>query len=233
MENRNTTRKILNAEQEKVRNEFVEMHNLDISQISFEGDSPKPIFDYEAINTLSLRLTDIQDIQPTRVEETGSTITVYCAVTLPDGRTRGAFGSCEIGETLYDDETIGSRKLAEATAMSRAFRRGIRSVGINLVRAHEEWKKSGAPAAAHTNNDPRHPLYQEINRIAFKLGFKKKNEYSDGTISVDKSEYEKLMATHYDGKTSAKDLNDLEIQRFISLLRTLERLYDTRLPKAA
>ena len=229
MENRNTTRNILNAEQERIRDEFVSMHGLDKSQISFEGDNSTPILDYEAVNTLSLRLTDIQDIQPTRVEENGSTITVYCAVTLPDGRTRGAFGSCEIGETLYDDETVGSRKLAEATATSRAFRRGIRAVGVNLVRAHEEWKKSGAAAAAHTNNDPRHPLYQEINRIAFKVGYKMKNGFG----GVDKSEYEKLMATHYDGKTSAKDLNDLEIQRFTSLLRTIERLYDTKIPKAA
>jgi len=210
-----TTQKIHTTAQIQLLKELTETHGLDVSQISFEGAETTPIFDHEAVSILSLKLTDIQNIEPTKVEFDGSIVTVHCVVTLPDGRQRGSIGSCEIGETLFGEEFVSNKKYAEAVATSRAFRSGIRNVGINLFRAHQNFIKTGQASTAHTKYDPRQPQYQELHVLAAKIG------YIEGS---DKAKYEQYIGELFDGRTSAKELDDLELQRLLVSFRAMSRL---------
>jgi hypothetical protein len=99
-------RKILTPEQLAIQQEICQTHDLDADQISFEGTDPAPIFNYEAICLLSLKLTDIQDIDcfVTERDPTEKRVTVKCRITLPDARTRGVEASAELSEPLPDGE---------------------------------------------------------------------------------------------------------------------------------
>ena len=210
-------RKILTAEQTAIVAEYVEMHNLDASQISFEGKEIKPIFDYEAVCALSLKLTDIQDISCEISERDFEyrVVSAKCVVTLPDGRTRTSEDSAAIGDVIGDGKTIETMRLAENVAQARAVRRGIRSVGINLANAHTNFKLNLSISKGSTDYDPRQTQYNEIHLYAEKAGF---------IVGKDKSEYQMFIAEQFDGRASAKDLNDLELQRLLVAMRSFARL---------
>lgn len=210
-------RTILTQEQLEIQSEFVQLYGLEPEQISFEGNEPNPILDYEAISLLSLQLTDIQELDcwiSERGKETG-TVTVRCVVTLPDGRKRSAESSAALGEPLPGGKTIDTFQLAEAVARARASRVGIRSVGVNLFNAHKKFKESGNIATGHLRFDPRKPLYDEIHVNAEKAGY---------IVGKDKSEYQKFIAESYEGRTSAKDLDDAELNRLNITFRSFARL---------
>lgn len=209
-------RKVLTTEQKNILDELVEVHALDASQISFEGENATPIFDYEAVCALSLKLTDIQDIdcQISERDTVDGIVSASCKITLPDGRTRTVEDSASLNESFADNKIIDTYRLAENVAQARAVRRGIRSVGVNLFRAHQEFVKTGQAATAHTNNNPRLTHYQEIHKLASKIGL------IDG---ADKSKYEQFLAEKYDGRTSSADLDDLELHRLLVTFRAFER----------
>lgn len=215
-------RKTLTAEQQIIVQQFIETHNLDASQISFEGNDTTPIFDYEAVNALSLRLTDIKNIECeiwTRDFE-GGIFTARCIVTLPDGRSRTCYDSASVNEQIASGTVINTTRLAENVAQARAVRRGVRSVGINLFRAHQEFVKNGGkPVSAHTNNDPRQPHYVEIHQLAGNVGL---------IVNSDKTEYQRYIAENFEGCTSAKDLNDMDLHRLLVQLRAWNRLQKIR-----
>lgn len=212
-----TTRKIYTTAQIQLLKELTETHGLDVSQISFEGADTTPIFDYEAVCALSLKLTDIQRIesQLTSSNAEDESVSAICTVTLPDGRSRSVEDSASLHEKIGDGKIIDSIRLAGLVAQARAVRRGIRSVGINLFRAHQNFIKSGQGATAHTNYDPRTPQYQELHVLAEKIGL---------TVGSDKSQYEQFIAEMFDGRTSSKELDDLELQRLLVAFRAMSRL---------
>jgi len=219
-------RKIYTTEQIALLKELTETHGLDVSQISFEGKDATPIFDYEAVCALSLKLTDIKSIES---QLTGSnaeeeSVSAICTVTLPDGRTRSVEDSACLHEKFGDGKVIDSIRLAGLVAQARAVRRGIRSVGVNLFRAHQNFIKSGQAATAHTNYDPRQPEYQEIHAIAAKIGL---------IVNADKSQYQQFIAELYDGRTSAKELDNLELRRLKVALRAMSRLNQPAVARAA
>lgn len=220
-------KKTLTGRQRQIVLEFQINYGIDPEQINFDGKDETPILDYEAISQLSLNLTDIQDISCSIVQtnEANGKIVACCTVTLPDGRSRSVDASAFIGEKLYDETEVNSAIFAEALARSRATRVAIRSVGINLMKAHKEYLASGKVVNGHTNNDPRHPQYQEINVIAHKMGLKTKNS---------REGYERFLAENFEGLTSAKDLDDIQLHRFVILLRSLNRIgYGVNKKKAA
>lgn len=220
-------RKILTLEQQSIVHDYVESHGLDASQISFEGHDTKPIFDYEAVNALSLKVTDIKDIECEISERDfeSEIVTARCIVTLPDGRTRTSEDSARVGDPYGDRKIVDSIRLAEQLAQTRAVRRGVRSVGINLHRAHEQWKKNGGqPVSGHTDYNPRKPLYDEVHLYAEKAGY---------IVNGDTDEYRKFIAETYDGRTSAKDLDDIELRRLIVTFRSFARLKDVARKQAA
>lgn len=218
---RNLPRK-LTADQLKLVRELCEAHGLNEDQISFDGDENTPIFDFEALSALSLKLTDIQDMDVSITNENGKDVIASCTVILPDGRTRTINDFAYFGEKLYDGSEINSLRLAGQVAMARATRRGIRAVGVNLYNAHKKFMETGEIASGHTNNDPRHTHYQEINVLAYKLGLKYKT-YIHGKQVEKRGEYENFLSENFDGKTSAKELDDIELQRFKTMLRSFDR----------
>jgi hypothetical protein len=166
--------------------ELVQTHGLDASQISFDGDEDTPIFDYEAISLLSLKLTDIQKIDcwiSERNEHVGYAAS-KCTVTLPDGRERCVSENAYIGEPLPRGARVEDIRTAEALARSRASRLGIRSVGVNLWNAHQKFVKTGEVAEGHTRHNPRKALYSEVHQLAENLGL---------ISGADRSNYEELM----------------------------------------
>jgi len=219
-----TKEKTLTPTQSAIVSELTSVHGLDESQISFDGNSETPIFDYEAVCALSLKLTDIASIECKMLEPTvsdnphGFTPTrisnCECTVTLPDGRTRKCVDSAQLGETA-GGFVFGTPREADGLAQNRAVRRGIRSVGINLYNAHKAFMASGKTQAGTLDEDPRLSQLKEIHKIADKLGYTRR-------------EYEELLASGYDGRISTNDLNDIERQNFLRLLRSLERIQDNR-----
>lgn len=209
----------LTPSQAVIVKQYVDAHELDPSQISFDGTDTNPIFDHNAISVLSLRLTDIQDISPMHREDDGTTVTVFGKTVLPDGRERGWMGSCSIGETLAGGQKVTSDTVADGVATSRGFRQGIRNVGVNLHAAHQRFMATGEVATSHTNKDPRAAVYAEIHILATEL---------DLIIDGDKSKYREYLAESYNGRTSAKDLDDIELGRLLIQFRSLARLSRTR-----
>jgi hypothetical protein len=141
----------LTEEQRRIIAELVQVHGLDPSQISFDGFDSTPIFDYEAVSTLTLKLTDIQHLDAIilgrTIEEINSFPTsvckASCLVTLPDGRTRS------VEETAYVGEVVNGRTLEttrDATAWLRTvqFAAGSAASAINLWRAHQAFMRTGA-----------------------------------------------------------------------------------------
>jgi len=212
-----TQQRTLTHTQHEIVKELTEMHGLDPAQISFEGNDPTPIFDFEAVCLLSLKLTDIQDItcEISDRDLESQIVTARCSVRLPDGRTRVSQDSARMYEPFADGGTIDSLRMADNVAQARAVRRGIRSVGINLWHAHKKFRESGQVALGHTRHDPRKPQYEEIHVLAGNLGL------IDG---AGKEAYKKFLAETFDGRTSAKDLDDDDLQRFLITLRAMDRV---------
>ena len=203
--------------QHEIVRELTETHGLDPAQISFEGEDPTPIFDFEAVCLLSLKLTDIQDVtcEISERDFDSQIVTARCSVRLPDGRTRVCEDSARMYEPFADGGTIDSLRMADNVAQARAVRRGIRSVGINLWHAHKKYRESGRVAMGHTRHDPRKPLYEEIHVLAGNLGL------IDG---AGKEAYRTFLSETFEGCSSAKDLDDDDLQRFLILLRAMNRV---------
>lgn len=213
----NTNEKTFTSAQRPIVAELCETHGLEASQISFDGDSIVPIFDYEAVSALSLKLTDIQTLDceiTNRNQKHRTTAVASCTTILPDGRTRIVEDSAAIGE-IVAGKTLTTIREADGVAQNRASRRGIRSVGINLWNAHKAFVASGKPQAGTFDEDPRILQVKEIHKIADNLGYSRE-------------EYEQLIASGYDGRTSTSDLNDIERQNFLRLLRSLERIHNAK-----
>ena len=211
----------LTTKQQTLVTELCEVHNLDASQISFHEKEDTPIFDYEAVNALSLRLTDIQEIKAKIIKRGEDFAKVECIVILPDGRTRSIEETAYLNEPIGGNKTIESLRLAEQVAQARAVRRGVRAVGVNLYKAHKKFMETGEVAQGHTNNDPRYCQYQEIKVLAKKLGliFFEKN----GDEKVENREaYESLLMQNYEVK-SLTELDDMQLQRCKILFRSLDR----------
>jgi hypothetical protein len=207
-------RNLLTHEQLKIQQEICETHDLTPENVSFEGNDPTPIFDYEAISLLSLKLTDIQHMACTTTERdpVDKRATVSTTITLPDGRTRTVEASAEWGELLPGGKVIDTMPLAEAVARSRSARLGVRSVGVNLFKAHKKFKETGEVATAHTHWDPRKPIYDEIHAAAEDLGL---------IVNNDKSAYRIFIAESFGGKESAKDLDQDELRKLQVMFRAL------------
>ena len=199
-------------------------HGLQPDQISFDGTEITPIFDYEAVCALSLKLTDIADISCRMLPPTSEPLpnglgtlrssNAECTVTLADGRTRTCVDSAHLGETAGGVRFVTPRE-ADGLAQNRAVRRGIRSVGVNLYNAHRKFIETGEGTAGHLDHDPRTPIYAELHALATELDL---IEYGD------KAEYREYIAENYAGRTSAKDLDDVELQRMLIAFRSLARL---------
>jgi hypothetical protein len=104
------------SRQQDIVRELCETHGLDPSQISFDADGETPIFDYEAVCALSLKLTDINAIDCKIVGRHGFPVdgdgsyanvsTAECTVILPDGKSRTVQDSAFVGELIGPDMKV-------------------------------------------------------------------------------------------------------------------------------
>lgn len=210
-----TKQEELQKAQEKVRAEICEAHGLDPDQITFADDAT-PIFDFEAVSLLALKLTDIKSIECATLwlDTDRKYVTAKCDVELPDGRSRSVSATALVGETLAGGQPVNTLFQAEAVAHARATRRGVRSVGINLFRAHRQYMQTGSTTSASGRLDPKIAFYQEAHLLAIKLRL---------IVGTDRSKYEALIAANFDGRTSTRDLDETELDLFINMLRLKEK----------
>ena len=227
--NYGNTREILTSEQQQIADDLVSTFGFDYSQISFEGNSPEPIFDYEALNVLRLRLTDIQMTDPEIVERNTilGIVTAKCTAILPDGRSASDLGSAQFatfdterrqltqGEVMPDGSEIGSMLQAQNVALSRALRRAIRAVGVNLFKAYQEFKQSGSITLADIDEEFQSPIGKEIHKLAADWGHIKGKE---------KTQYQEFIERMFGkGKRSTLALNDIEKSQLANIYRNMIR----------
>src|SRR5688572_19861862 len=101
MSNRSATQSVTSArtadkprtfsrDQRAIQKEFIEAYGFAPEQISFDGDSLDPIFDFDALALLSIRLCDLPNIETdlATVDRLLGMAKSHGSVTLPNGNTR-------------------------------------------------------------------------------------------------------------------------------------------------
>lgn len=204
------TNALINGTREKIVQELVEHHDLDSKQISFEGDSTEPIFDYEALNYLRLRLTDLQASKPfvaERNEESGF-VTVMFEITLADGRKVNEIGTSQVGETMHSGNKVDHILKAQNVATARAMRRAIRAAGINLFKAHKRFMETGEVAEGNTSVELEKELKNARGREIHAL----KDEWGHN-----EEDYRKFIKNLFGSeKTSSLHLSDIEKSQLVT-----------------
>jgi hypothetical protein len=204
---------IWTLKQEEMAREFMEAYGLARKQISFDGVSEQPIFDFDALSILSLKLTDIPDIrvEPGDFHNAAGIATAICRITLRDGRTREVYGNCLVGEVMHDDSEGSDIGQALKIAQARALRTGLRAVGFDPVRAHRMQQSE-----AGEFQDLRTSQLAELHILGAELGY---------IIGDDKTAWKNLVHSHF-GVTSSADLNELQRSQFLTTLRALKAAHD-------
>jgi hypothetical protein len=197
--------------------EFTEIYGLERGQISFDSDRLDPIFDFDALSLLSVKLSDIKSIRvvPGEVNVLNSLATSSCAVTLPDGRTREFFGAAVLYEVMPDGNAVEDFKQALDISQSRSLRRGLRAVGWDPLRAHQDFiaGRGVELGASPTVTDQRNKDLARAHIIGAELGI---------IVGSDKSRWRKLLGIWFHGKESSADLNAGELSQLLAILRSLQ-----------
>ena len=202
--------KILTLAQEQLVREFTESYEIDREQISFAGEDLYPIFDFDALSTLSLVLSDIPSIivEPGDFNPAAGIVTAICKVTLKDGRSREVYGNAMVGEPLFDGSVVEDLGSAMNMARSRALRTGLRSVSFDPVRAHRQIK-TGAQTGDFA--DVRTKLLAQAHILGKDLGY---------IVGDNKVAWRNQISAYFKGKTSSANLNDLELSQWVRMLES-------------
>lgn len=218
--------RIPTADQQALINEFVSTYELRADQISFENGALDPIFDYPALSILRLKLTDIQDAQPVVVERNTKLgiVTVSCTFTLQDGRTAGDVGSAQYqskseagfverpGEIMPDGSVIETILEAQAVAAARAYRRGLRAAGIDIMAAHRRFIASGKVTAAEPE-EFNSRIGREIHKLANDWGHIRNG---------DKSQYQLFLKKMFgEDKDSCLKLDDIQRSQLVTIYQNM------------
>lgn len=216
-------------EQLQLAREFVDGYGISLEQISFEAEKLEPIFDFEALCLLREKLTRFHSVDTTRSNFNAETneAEVICSIINESGRIITCSDFAQIGELMPDGSKVETSMQAKRLARARAMRSAIRQAGVNLLKAHKNYLESGE-VLDFRPVDPRISKTKELHVLAEQLGFIVKT--NDG---IDKTEYQKFIAETYDGRTSSKDLDDIELQRLIITFRAMRRLQKFNQQKAA
>lgn len=218
--------KTLTTEQKQIQDEFVSTYGFDPEQVAFEGNKVEPIFDFEALCLLRERLTDFTEVRITRGDFADPVASAVCEITTSQNRKIVVCDFAQVGEVLHDGNAISGPLDALRVARARAMRTGIRAAGVNLLKAHRYLIDTGT-APTYSPVDPRTPRVREIHVLANECGL----------ITADgRDQYEDMIAGMFDGRTSSRDLDDLELHRLVVSLRAIRRVQLAQIaaaPKAA
>jgi hypothetical protein len=204
--------------QNDLRKEFCEAYNFAPEQISFDGPSLDPIFDFDALALLSTKLCDLPqiDLGLGSVDRVLGLATAVGIVMLPNGSSRKIFAAAQVGELMPDGEPIKDINQAINISRARALRNILRAVGFNPVAAHRVFTDSeGTQMLELVPVDPRLKQLAEIHLHAQALdlivvgpnGF------------LNKERYQQRMSMVCDGKTSCRDLTDEQRAQWLQCLR--------------
>jgi hypothetical protein len=201
--------KTFTLSQEQLVREFTDKFAITREQVSFDGSSLDPIFDYDALSLLALELTDIPSIrvEPGDFNPMVGLATAMCQVTLIDGRKRETFGHAMVGEVLYDETTIADMGDALTMVRSRALRSGLRMVGFDPVKALRAMQKDAAKPTEFV--DLRNKQLARAHALGEELGY---------IVGDNKSAWQNQIATYFGGITSAGELNDLQLSQWVAML---------------
>jgi len=210
----------LTRDQRAIVKEFRDAYGFKESQIGFDGDSTDPIFDFDAMSVLSVELctTPHVEVDFGSFDMALNIATANGFARLRNGNTRKIFGSAFIGETLHDGSTVRTKKEAIDLARARASRIIHRAIGFDAVKAHEAAKR-GATVLELKVRSPRQNQLAECHILAERLGFIKR----EGRRVIDRSPYDRLMASYFDGETSTGALNEKNLFEWLTMLRMWER----------
>jgi hypothetical protein len=201
--------------QQEIADQFVAVYDIFADQIAFDGDSTEPILDYEALCRVADVLTDFKSIDTSEITFDANTETAKCVggVRIASGKHIVLAEFASIGECLPNTSTITSVDDARRLARSRALRSLIRAAGVNILKAHKQLLTTGEVVASEPI-DPRAKQYKEIGVLKRELGLE---------VNGDDSEFRRFLGDTCDGKKSAKELDDVEIRRFIHTMRAMRR----------
>jgi len=203
-------------EQRAIQKEFIDAYSFSAEQISFDGASLDPIFDYDALSVLSVTLCRIPDlsVEPAVIDRLQGLAQSRVVVILPAGESRRTFSTAWVGEEMPDGEPI--RDIIQATKVCRArgLRDGLRIVGFDPVAAHREYQSTGQILEL-SPIDPYLKQLAEIHLHAQSLDL----IVAGGDGFINKVAYQQRLAKHFNGKASAKDLTDAERSQWLQLLR--------------
>lgn len=201
--------------QETIVREFTKTYNLDASQIGFDGESDQPIFDFDALSILGIRLTDFRDItiEKGELDYINGVATSECRITLGDGRTRQVFASCPVGDVLHDGREIKDMSTALAVSRARAMRTAFRAVGFDPLREHEKQKEDGE-ALELSLDSMRNKELAEIHLLGEQSGL-------IDPATNDKTRYYKMMDVMFPDVTSARYMTQEQRAKWIGVLRGL------------
>lgn len=208
----------LSKAQHDLQNEFCDTYNLKPEQIGFDGESLDPIFDFDALALLSIKLCDLPHVETDlgSLDRLNGLATARGIVGLPNGNTRKIFATAMLGELMPDGEPIKDVNQAIQVARARAFRTVLRAVGFDPVAAHRVFKESGGTQLLELAPvDPRLKQLAEIHLHAQAQNL----IVVGGDGFVNKTLYQARMATFCNGKTSCKDMTDEERSIWLNCLR--------------
>lgn len=210
----------LRCAQDALRREFCEEYDLKPQQISFDGISPEPIFDFDALSLLINVLTDIPAIKVGlgKFDDGLKLSEATCFVKLANGCTREYSGFARVGERLHDGTIITGDIQCINISRARSLRIGVRSVGFDPVKFHEARKQGRTLELCPMSDEDEWKKYRaQVHTIAgsHSLNFIKSNG--------DRTEYENLMASFFHGICTSKDLTREERAQWLGMLRAWQR----------
>jgi hypothetical protein len=201
--------------QQKLRDEFCKAYGLASEQVGFSSrNSLDPIFDFDALNVMANTLADIPSINVdfASFDPLRGLAKSLCEIELPGGHRRKIFGVAIVGEMLHDGTNITGMKQAIDVSRARCLRTGLRAIGFDAVRAHELAKQGKRIDLLGSEARERQTRLAEIHILAGPKG-----------LNLDRSEYEKLMAENFDGRTTCNDLDPGELAEWCGMLRAWAR----------
>lgn len=210
--------RLLTPEQHSVVKEFRESYGIEAHQISFDGQSATPIFDYESLSLLASLLGDFRDIATSidQLDYTHGLASCNCTITLGAGATRTMFGSARVGQLMHDQRTIQDIDDALTLASYRALRRALRAVGFDPIRAHRQ-RLAGLPNVHQPvpDDEIRQKELAQIHLLADELGW---------ITRGDDSRYRQMIGLFFPGQSSAATLSDSQRNAFITTMISLKNV---------
>jgi len=216
-------KKQLTREQRALVKDFCDTYGFKEQQIGFDGASLDPIFDFDALSVLSLRLCNLPKLIVTFAGFEGNFAFANVRVQLTNGNEREFFASSQMGELMPDGSPVTSAVQMSNLARARALRVGLRAATFDPVKAHEAAKR-GENVIDFTPGKFVDPGLRECHMLGEELGFIKR----DGKKVVDRSEYDRLLATYFNGKTSTAELRPQERAQWIVMLRSWKNARERR-----